>query len=70
MATIHAIYPADDGLNCMRGIKNACLMIAAFILLGLLIATSVFPDDINPRKEYRMQLNMDALRAHGMEVPR
>ncbi len=45
-----------------------CLFSLALIVAGCIAAKSVWPDDINPRKEYRMQLNMDALRAHEMEV--
>jgi hypothetical protein len=48
----------------------SCLFSIGLIIGGCIAAKSVWPDDINPRKEYRMQLNMDALRAHGMEVPR
>jgi len=46
----------DDGLGCMRGIRNACLGIIILAVLGLVLATCVFPDDISPRRDYRIQL--------------
>jgi hypothetical protein len=40
----------------MRGIRNACLGIIILAVLGLVLATCVFPDDISPRRDYRIQL--------------
>lgn len=56
MATTHAIYPADDGLNCMRAIVRIVPLIVVLLIAMLIAAKSVWPDDINPRKEYRMIL--------------
>jgi hypothetical protein len=47
-----------------------CLFSLALIVAGCIAAKSVWPDDINPRKEYRMQLIENSMRAHGLEVPR
>jgi hypothetical protein len=61
---------SNDPLSFFRGLFHALWITLALILFGCVLAKSVWPDDINPRKEYRMQLIQNSMRAHGMEVPR
>lgn len=44
---------SDDPLSFFRGLFHALWITLALILFGCVLAKSVWPDDINVRKEYR-----------------